>query len=84
MKSVSGRSLRPSACSCERGCVSREEMRERHGDPEAFLEALTRAFQAGDISFHEAERANLKYRAEWHKAPDKTNPANEGKNDDGR
>lgn len=68
---VEGRSLRPVTCSCYLGCRSREEMRARHGDPEAFLVSLERAFQAGDISFHEAERANLKYRAEWHEAPER-------------
>lgn len=47
-------------------------MRERHGDPEKFLAALTLAFHAGDISFDEAERANLKYRAEWRQAPEHT------------
>jgi hypothetical protein len=72
MKSVAGRPLRPGVCSCAFGCRSREEMRARHGDPEQFLGALTRAFDAGDISFNEAERANLKYRAEWHEAPERT------------
>lgn len=46
-------------------------MRQQHGDPERFLGALTDAFEAGMISFAEAERANLKYRAEWHEAPEK-------------
>jgi len=72
MKSVAGRPLRPGVCSCERGCRSREEMRQQHGDPDKFLDALTRAFHAGDISFGEAERANLKYRAEWYEAPEHT------------
>lgn len=72
MKSVGGRLLRPGVCSCLQGCRSREEMRERHGDPDKFLDSLTRAFHAGDISFDEAERANLKYRAEWREAPEKT------------
>lgn len=66
---IEGRSLRPVVCSCYLGCRSREEMRARHGDQEAFLASLERAFNAGDISFHECERANLKYRAEWHGAP---------------
>lgn len=72
MKSVTGYLLRPGMCSCSFGCRSREEMRERHGDPDKFLDALTRAFHAGDISFYEAERANRRYRAEWNEAPEKT------------
>ena len=68
---IEGRSMRPVICSCYLGCRSREEMRARHGDPEAFLASLELAFQAGDITFHEAERANLKYRAEWHNAPER-------------
>ena len=72
MKSINDRPLRPGVCSCGLGCRSREEMRARHGDPDKFLDALTRAFHAGDISFNEAERANLQYRAEWHKAPERT------------
>jgi hypothetical protein len=47
-------------------------MRQQHGDPDKFLDALTRAFEAGDISFDEAERANLRYRAEWLEAPERT------------
>ena len=72
MKSVAGRLLRPGVCSCSFGCRSREEMRRQHGDPDRFLDALTRAFHAGDISFDEAERANLRYREEWHEAPERT------------
>jgi hypothetical protein len=68
---IEGRSLRPIVCSCYLGCRSREEMQARHGDPEAFLASLERAFEAGNITFHEAERANLKYRAEWHGAPER-------------
>lgn len=75
MKSVAGRPLRPGVCSCSHGCRSRAEMRERHGDPDKFLDSLTRAFHAGDISFNEAERANLRYRAEWHEAPERTEVA---------
>ena len=72
MKSVAGRPLRPGVCSCARGCRSRAEMRVQHGDPDKFLGALTLAFRAGGISFNEAERANLRYRAEWHEAPERT------------
>jgi hypothetical protein len=72
MKSVAGRPLRPGVCSCTFGCRSREEMRAKHGDPDKFLDSLTRAFHAGDISFDEAERANLRYRAEWIEAPEHT------------
>lgn len=69
---VAGRSLRTRVCSCALGCCSREEMRERHGDPERFLTALEEAFEDGFISFDEAERANLRYRAEWAEAPECT------------
>ena len=72
MPAIRGRSLRPPVCSCLAGCVSKQEMRARHGDPEEFLEALTKAFEAGDVSFDEAERANLMYRAEWGEAPETT------------
>jgi hypothetical protein len=72
MKSIAGRLLRPQLCSCTFGCRSREEMRERHGDPDQFLDALTHAFKDGDISFGEAERANIRYRAEWREAPERT------------
>ena len=72
MKRVKGRSLRPAVCSCSRGCRSREEMRKRHGTPAEFLEALGNAFEDGFISWDEAERANLGYRAEWHEAPEHT------------
>ena len=71
-KSINDRLLRPKVCSCTYGCRSPEEMRRQHGDPEAFLEALSNAFTAGTITFGEAERANLKYRAEWHEAPERT------------
>jgi hypothetical protein len=47
-------------------------MRERHGDPEAFLNALEKVFADGFITFGEAERANLKYRAEWYEASEHT------------
>jgi len=69
---IRGRSLRPPVCSCEYGCVSREEMRERHGDRDGFLESLVKAFEDGYVSFAEAETANLKYREEWAAAPEKT------------
>ena len=72
MKSVAGRPLRPGVCSCSRGCRSRAEMRQQHGDPDKFLDSLTRAFHAGDISFNEAERANLRYREEYRDAPEHT------------
>jgi hypothetical protein len=42
----------------------------RHGDPEQFADSLANAL--GEISFEEAERANLKYREEWANAPEKT------------
>ena len=70
MNTINGRALRPRVCSCARGGRSRGEMRQQHGDPEAFLESLTKAFDAGTITFGEAERANLKYRAEWYEAPE--------------
>jgi hypothetical protein len=47
-------------------------MRAKHGDPDKFLDSLTRAFHRGDISHIEAERANLRYRAEWCEAPEHT------------
>jgi len=72
---IEGRTLRPSACSCVLGCRSREEMRARHGDPEQFLASLERAFQDGFISFAETESANLRYRAEWDEAPERTEVA---------
>jgi hypothetical protein len=69
---IKGRSLRPSVCSCEHGCVSREEMAKRHGSPDKFLRSLVKAFGDGYVSFAEAEFANLKYREEWAAAPEKT------------
>jgi hypothetical protein len=72
IEEVAGRLLRPRACSCDLGCRSRDEMRALHGDPEAFLASLERAFENGLITFAEAERANLRYRAEWAKAPENT------------
>jgi len=47
-------------------------MRARHGDPKGFLESIEKSFVAGDISFGEAERANLAYRKEYKGAPEKT------------
>jgi len=67
---IEGRLLRPVVCSCVYECRSREEMRIRHGDPEQFANALADAL--GEISFAEAERANLRYRKEWASAPEKT------------
>lgn len=72
MRHIGGRSLRPPVCSCGSGCVSREEMRSRHGTPDEFLKSLVGAFENGEISFDEAEMANLKYREEWSSAPEQT------------
>jgi hypothetical protein len=66
------RLLRPSVCSCELGCRSREEMRARHGTPSEFENGLADAIGDGMISLHEAELANRKYRKEWAEAPEWT------------
>lgn len=69
---INFRTFRPGVCSCRHRCRSREEMAALHGDPEAFLASLEKAFMAGDVSFDAAQAANLKYRAEWKAAPEKT------------
>lgn len=47
-------------------------MRERHGTPDQFLEALEKAFIDGMITFDEARRANDRYRREYDDAPEHT------------
>lgn len=72
MTDIRGRTLRPPVCSCRFGCCSREEMSNRHGIPSEFEDSLARAIVDGSISVHEANVAIRSYRAEWARAPERT------------
>jgi hypothetical protein len=51
------------SCSCEHRCMTKAEMRKRHGTPEEFRAAVLNAI--GDISVHEACAAIEKYDLEY-------------------
>lgn len=55
-------------CMCDHGCRNRAEMRKHHGTPAEFEVAVWQA--VGEISIEEAVNAVLKYKTEWHEAPE--------------